>query len=225
MNNQFSRNGYKTKKKSGSPKQPNLNWYRLAILLLGLAVVTGGSIVGYQYHKYPKRFPALVAFSERVNIWWVERKARIETKMTKVALVKPKSKHKSSAPEPVHFEFYTMLPNVGAAVPVAEAKPEPVKSIFDQDSLEREFTQEMSKSAYIIQTGMFSNAASAEKMSQTLTEDGLAPKIVKAYLDEHLVYRVQLGPYDEKNKISDAQSKLAARGIHGTLRKVGERFA
>jgi cell division protein FtsN len=72
---------------------------------------------------------------------------------------------------------------------------------------------------------MYSNAASADKTRQALTEDGLAVKVVKAYIDERLVYRVQVGPYQEQDQVSEAQVKLAARGIHGVIRKSEEKFA
>jgi cell division protein FtsN len=219
MNKQFSRNSYRTKKHSG--------WrgYRIATLLILLIAIIGGGTVTYQYHRQPQRFPALQAFSTHVSVWWAERKARIENKMAnsneklnKVAVVKAKAK--KSQPESLHFEFYTMLPNDGV-----EPSEERVKSIFNQASLEREFAQAATKTSYIIQTGIYSNATTAENMRQTLSTEGLASKVVKAYIDERLVYRIQVGPYTDQDKISAAQSKLAARGIHGALRKMGDKIA
>lgn len=219
MNKQFSRKGYRAKKSTG------WHGFRIAILLLVLIATIGGGVLTYQYHREPKRFPGLQAFSLRVNTWWVERKARIESKMANSheklnQVVSVKSRAAASQSDAVHFEFYTMLSNEDV-----ESSDEKVKSIFNHDSIEREFAQTVTKTSYVIQTGIYSNAASADNVRQTLTEDGLASKVVKAYIDERLVYRVQVGPYEDQEKISAAQSKLAARGIHGALRKVGDNIA
>lgn len=218
MRRHYSRNNRRTREKQG-------NRYYSVILLAGVVLLIGGVTLLYQYHRTPEKFPRMEAFSARVNAWWVERKARIGNKLAdsheKMNKVASTVKAKPSPPESLHFEFYSMLPNGGGSTaPAEESVP-----IFSHDSLERELAQEMKKSAFIIQTGIYSNVASADKAREMLAEDGLAAKVVKAYMDERLVYRVQVGPYEEKDQLNDAQSKLAARGIHGTLRKVGDKIA
>lgn len=218
MSRQSSRNNRRIREKEG-------NRYRVAVILVALIVLVGG---GVMYVGWAKRSAAQQSFIAKVNTWWVERKARIASKLVKshekTSQPTVASSGKSSEPESLHFEFYNMLPNHDATMTVesTEAKSAP---IFSQDSLERELAQEVKKTAFIIQTGIYSNAASANKIRQELAEEGLASKVVKAYMDEHLVYRVQVGPYQEKDKISDAQSKLAARGIHCVLRKSEEKLA
>jgi len=218
-----------------SKKKATSNWHlhRLVIVLVVMTTVIGSGVVGYQYHKHPKQYPGLMAFSAKVDKWWLERKARIasvtksQENTQKLASAKPKTKSHANEAESVHFEFYTMLSNSGA-VNVAQPnndREEKVKSIFNQDSLEREFAQELTKTTYVVQTGLFSNAELADKAQQVLAKEGLASKVVKAYMDDHLVYRIQMGPYEEKDKLNEVQAKLAARGMHGTIHKTEEKLA
>lgn len=216
MSKQFSRSHRRAKEKSGHRNR------NLAIFM-ALVLTVSGAVT---YMTWSHGSDTRQAFSERASTWWAERKARIATKVaeSKQNISKPivASKAKSSAPEPLHFEFYNMLPNSNASVAAVTTES---PSIFNHDNLEREFAKTVEKTSYVIQTGIYSNATSADKTRESLVEEGLAVKVVKAYIDERLVYRIQVGPYQEKDQINEAQSKLAARGIHGVLRKTEEKFA
>lgn len=212
MNRQFNRNYRRLN------REKHANRYRI------LAVFAAALLVGFMgYIGWASQSKSKQAFTARVQTWWIERKARIASQFAKPqdksAQVAAAKKTTSSTPEPVHFEFYSMLPNPSATVST-EASP-----IFNHDNLEREFAKTVKKTAYVIHTGIYSNAASADKTRQVLAGEGLATKIVKAYIDDRLVYRVQIGPFEEKERVSAAQSKLAARGMHGVLRKIEEKIA
>jgi len=221
MNRHFSR-------RSSRVKQQDRSWLRVTFAFASVAVIISTSTVGYLYHREPKRFPSLMAFSARADVWWQERKTRIGDKLAKQQenahkVVAAAKKRKSADVEDVHFEFYTMLPNMNAPV-ATESSSSSSGPIFNHDALEREFAQSI-KTAYVIQTGIYSNVAQADKTQQVLVQEGLASKVVKAYIDERLVYRVQVGPYEDKNQLTAAQSKLAELGIHATVRKSGDKVA
>lgn len=166
-------------------------------------------------------------------------------------------------PPPIHFEFYTALPNMQVKVDTSnenEAKnfkpnmPVNTKTelalsnhlnqattgnsekvivdanksssvttnvnIVSANELERELSAQIQQDAYIVQIGIFKNAAAAERYRQSMAQLEYKLAVVKTMLAEKEVYRVQLGPFSDKTQAKLAQQRLLKKGLSGIVRKV-----
>jgi len=90
---------------------------------------------------------------------------------------------------------------------------------LDPKELEKDFAHKIAKQTYIIQVATFSTSASANAFSQRLSEKQYKAEVVKAYIGERKVYRVQVGPFSSKNQLREAEEALKKQGIDGIVRK------
>ena len=106
MNRQIHRNHRRNREKHAIH-------YRIAAVFAAFLLIGFIVYIGWASHSDTRQ-----AFAGRVQAWWAERKARIASQFAhpqaKVTQAAATPKTKSSTPEPVHFEFYSMLPNPGA---------------------------------------------------------------------------------------------------------------
>src|SRR4029078_10203951 len=92
------------------------------------------------------------------------------------------------------------------------------QSIFDAEKLQlalkNEFKQIDNQSTvsnnnhYILQMGVFKNAAGAERLRASLAKSGFSVKVGKTVLAGKEVYSVQIGPFINKNQAVLAQRQL-----------------
>jgi len=104
------------------------------------------------------------------------------------------------------------------------------QSIFDAEKLQlalkNEFNQIDTQSSarnnnhYILQMGIFKNAAGAERLRASLVKSGFSVKVVKTALAGKAVYSVQVGPFITKNQAVLAQRQLQKKSVNGIVRKI-----
>ena len=92
-------------------------------------------------------------------------------------------------------------------------------SIVNADELEQEFAKQIKRITYVIQVGVFKNAADAERYKRSLAEAGFAANMVKLIVGQNQVYHVQLGPYSNKSQTKAIQQQLQKKGFSGLIRK------
>lgn len=236
------RTNYAAKRNTG---RPHRRWLILGAVLI---LMVGGSL---QYIYVAKHHPERLAqFSEQVSgfrHWFVDRKARLQTGLDKKLTDIKTLSAKKTEDEEVHFEFYTALPamqmsvaeaNLETKAPasagvVTDDKKKPAatlspmkslaaKSLFlDPAELEQDFAKRFTQQTYVIQLGVFSTAAAAEAFKEKLSSERYSAAVVKAYVGERHVYRVQLGPFASKDQVETAQHDLRKKGIDGIVRKIG----
>lgn len=90
-----------SKKRYSEKRAAKYRLRRIIYLVLGLILL--GSIGAGIYHY--KEQPYFVSLKK----WFAERKNHLQTNMVKV---KQLAANKEAPPEPIHFEFYTALPNM-----------------------------------------------------------------------------------------------------------------
>ena len=117
------------------------------LLLLGVVFLV------YQYRKPPRGFPAISAYTHKLKAWMSERKSHLQQGLKEKTIQKPKLAHKNELREPVHFEFYTALPNMQMAprelaekVPVPSHDVKASQTIINAEELEREFAERIKAS-------------------------------------------------------------------------------
>lgn len=210
------------------------------ITALWLTVVVAG-ILGfgiYQYKTTGWDFSALSASLTRVKTWINDHKNKPRME------ARAKSESKMSATEPpLHFEFYTTLPNMRlaesevtqnekkeAAAVVGETKPLSIKknaAIVTPDELERELGGDLKSATstteqFAVQVGVFRSIAAAEQYQGKLREAGFHATVAAFGADKKNLYRVQLGPYANKNKASLLKHELGTHGINGVIYKLNK---
>lgn len=104
------------------------------------------------------------------------------------------------------------------------------QSIFNAEKLQlalkNEFHQIDAQTAahenshYVLQMGIFKNAAGAERMRASLVKSGFSVKVVKTALTGKEVYSVQIGPFITKNQAVLAQRQLQKKSVNGIVRKI-----
>ena len=121
-------------------------------------------------------------------------------KAAKTAKAKPKPEHSSTT----KFDFYTLLPEREVIVPV------------ERDDVDSEPTQAM---RYILQAGSFKSAADADRLRARLILLGLDARIEDVSANGELWHRVQVGPFEDRSRLSKARGILVDQGIDTLLLK------
>lgn len=228
MDKDFSR------KKLSVSRTAKSRW-RLLVLIL---ILVGG--VGIFFLSSILHGPAFLAsFYSQARVWLVERKANLQHGLAK-KIEKPKtplvSKH--DAEPPIHFEFYSALPNMQVSVPSMavenDSPSQPVinktandiaksyaatptlASISNADELAQEVSTHIKQITYFVQLGLFRNKALAEHYRKTFSHEGLGA--IKTSAVDKNFYRVQLGPFITKEQAKQIQQQLRKKGINAIVR-------
>lgn len=212
--------------------QSSIKWSWVAFFLIFLITVVGASVLVFQYRHHPENFPKLNAYFEQVNGWLAEHKSHLHQKVIKVKQVATND----DGEKQIHFEFYTTLPNAQMRVaesvdvdtpteaPAKTSRPKMAKSkspsIINADELEREFSTQLQQNSYVVQLATFQNQAGAERYRTLLSQSGFEARVVKLGSADKPIYRVQIGPFNNKEQAKLAQRQLLKKGMSGIIRKI-----
>lgn len=199
---------------------------RWVLIACVFVILIGGIGLGLSIAKrHPERFAEFSQHIAKVKQWFVERKGRLQNGLDrKISTIKELSA-KKEADQDVHFEFYTALPAMQISKPLVSSTPSikapAAKSLFlDPAELERDFANRISHQRYVIQLGIFSTLKAAEAFSQSVKVEHYTTEVIKAYVGERQMYRVQLGPFVSKELVETTQRDLRKKGMDGIVRKV-----
>lgn len=197
----------------------------------------------YHYKTAGWDFSALSESVGRVKNWIAAHKNKPHDP-------RPKVSNKLVAEQPLHFEFYTALPTMQLATPETpsiEAKPEAVvvkappkiiskvepknviittnTAIVTADEIERELSKHLQaapagKEEFAVQVGVFKSIVAAKHYQETVSQAGFKSSVATLVAGKKNLYRVQLGPFGEKNKATLLKHELAAKGINGVIYKI-----
>lgn len=163
-----------------------------------------------------------------IKLWFSERKNHLKTSFVKVKKIAISEKKPAL---PVHFEFYTALPNMQVTVDspesvtqavnqIHQAKPETIaNAVTNAGELEQQFEQALAQSHYVIQLGVFTSAEAAERYKMLLKNKGFSVVVIRL-TKKKITYRVQLGPFLNKDQAYLTQHELQKQGFGGIVRKV-----
>ena len=222
------------------------SWRDRLDLLSWLGIFTIVLIAAFVLVKINKphmrNFSAFSSSLTRFTTWIAERKNHLHQGIAKV---KQLAENKTDTSEPVHFEFYTTLPNMQVTMsnPVASNDNQAVANnntprptivstqktsvkmltadaIVNADELEKELAHELKQETYVIQVGIFHDTEAAEHYRKSLADAGFTASITKVALKGKTSYRVQLGPFANKNQTKIVQQRLQKKGLNGLIRKV-----
>lgn len=98
-------------------------------------------------------------------------------------------------------------------------------AIVDEKELEQDLSDHLSdqikQNEYIVQLGIFKNPNTAERFRASLSDTGFNVKVTKIINPKREVYRVQAGPFSNKDQAKGAQRLLQKKGINGILKFIG----
>lgn len=223
------------RKKTSSKKESSFSWggLMLASLLLGVMIL---GVLTYRYKHQSLKSQTLITGFSKIESWFKQHTERFHKVATQTKPQKPKTTtaHKEDR-EQIHFEFYTALPNMQVSTPaLLENKPEvkkkaaalvekvvePTKSsalknvvVVSQDELEQEFSDRLQQKNYIVQLGIFQTQGAAERYQKSLSHQGLKAKVAKGMIADKEIYRVQLGPFNQKDQAKLTEKLLQKKGI------------
>lgn len=194
----------------------------------------------YREHSLISTFiPSNVSlYVEQMKSWIAERRNHLHKNLEKVKQV---AVRKGDPSPPIHFEFYTALPNMQVPIPESAKSEEsvvaaanqshkitpPIKkpsvnvantTIFDADRLQRAFKEELNQNQYVIQLGIFKKASTAERFKLSLNQSGVSANLVHVTLAGDKAFCVQLGPYETKDQAKLMQHRLQQKKINGIVR-------
>lgn len=227
-----------TKRKVSAKKITSSHWRRVMGVTLFVAFFSGLGFLFFQYKKNTLS-SFFSSYFGQVENWIAARKnhlqkglANDENKTKK----KPVIAQKNPPPRPIHFEFYTALPNMQVDMPtpiVEMKKPEVVKTVAEKkkqtskniavvsaEELEKELAEHFKQANYIVQLGVFRTSAAAYKYHKAMTEAGFQASVVPLRSAQKETYRVQLGPFFNKLEAKGAQLKLKKQGMDGIVLKL-----
>lgn len=192
----------------------------------------------FQYKEKMFNTPFISSFFSRAQIWIAARKNHLQKGVVRDTAAKTQSfaVSKHQAPAPIHFEFYTALPNMQVTLPapvmevqkkedrVAAVKKSPAVNkvvVVSAEELEKELSRHFMQNTYVLQLGVFRHAASADSYHKTLAAAGFDASIITLRRAEKETYRVQLGPFLNKVQAKEMQRKLLEKGMEGVILKTG----
>ena len=73
---------------------------------------------------------------------------------------------------------------------------------------------------YIISTGVFKNAAGAEKFRLSTVKSGWTARVININMAKTRAYSVQVGPFNSKNQAMLVQHQLQMKSVNGIIRKL-----
>lgn len=135
----------------------------------------------------------------------------------------------------------TTVPATPAPAPVPNIRPviamnhpqlpdhiDKAQTLFDSAQLQRalknEFLHAPVKQApvhqYVLQLGIFKNAAGAEKFRSSFAKSGYSARVVKFAIAKGIAYSVQAGPFTSKNQALLTQRQLQKKNVNSILRKL-----
>ncbi|QJD60091.1 SPOR domain-containing protein [Pseudomonas sp. gcc21] len=127
--------------------------------------------------------------------------------------VQPKKPAKPAEPQP-RYDFYTLLPESEQLVPEhsvpKQAPPQPAKK--------EEAAKPQDRTRFFLQAGSFRKRNDADRVRAQILLLGLDVKLEDAKLgDGETWYRVQVGPFQDRSSVNQAQKTLAGNGYDNLL--------
>lgn len=116
----------------------------------------------------------------------------------------------AAQPPKPRFDFYKMLPKQ-----TIDVEPEPAAPPGSTKSTPPESTRQY----YVLQAGSFRQLDDAERRRAELLFLGLEPTVEETIDDKGRLYRVKIGPFESRSKMSKARSLTAGQNIDTLLLK------
>ncbi|MGH1449033.1 MAG: SPOR domain-containing protein [Pseudomonadaceae bacterium] len=124
------------------------------------------------------------------------------------------------ASEEPRYDFYTLLPESEVIVPQASLPEPPVSADPDsnQDAETATATAQAAGPRFFLQAGSFRKQTEADRVRAQILLLGLDVRLEDARLDSGDVwYRVQVGPFTDRNALDQAQQVLTGNGFDNLL--------
>lgn len=117
------------------------------------------------------------------------------------------------------YEFYTLLPESEVMVPESAVPEKPASAAATPDTeVTEEPTPTASDTRFFLQAGSFRKQSDADRVRAQIILLGLNVQLEPARLsDGDTWYRVQVGPFHDREKLNQAQSTLAGNGFDNLL--------
>lgn len=129
----------------------------------------------------------------------------------------PAPSQTSKATEEPRYDFYTLLPESEVIVPQAGV-PETKPGSEEDTPAVTDAAAEEAGTRFFLQAGSFRQQAEADRVRAQILLLGLDVRLEDARLDSGDVwYRVQVGPFTDRNKLSQAQQVLTGNGFDNLL--------
>ena len=238
MDRNFTKTTFAVRRPPESGGKPR--WALLIGVIVGFMVILGFVIYLYK-HQTMKSF-SLSLLSSRFTSFLDDSQKGTPAEPKRLAA------HTNKVEPQVHFEFYHTLPNVQLELPNAIVMAKntnqhatqvitPHKPLVDKtnrtssnlasafvvapEELERELSNQL-KQKYLIQLGVFRGNLAAKRYHNKLTRAGLKVSIVKIKLGKEDVYRIQQGPFFDKDRAKSMQKMLHQKGIASLVIKANQ---
>lgn len=126
------------------------------------------------------------------------------------APAKPERQRPEEKPE-LHFDFYTILPEMEIAVPEPEAAGKPAAAPVRIDKPGR----------YVLQTGSFRKYEEADRLKASLALLGVEATIQTVTINnQDTWHRVRIGPYIDLDQLNRVRTRLREHDIKAILLKL-----
>lgn len=135
----------------------------------------------------------------------------LDTKAINLTQTKPSQATPVVAPTPppkIHFDFYTMLPQMKVTV----AQPSG-NALGGDDNEDAPKTGDY----YILQVGSVTSEADAKKLQDSLKLEGFKAIVNPLARGDTTWYRIQIGPYSDYQMAQNAEASLQEQQLNGVI--------
>jgi cell division protein FtsN len=215
------------KNKPGSPRQRGGFAMGLIVgLLVGLALALGVALYVTKVpvpfvNKVPQRTSEQDAAEIERNKNW-DPNAPLAGKVVKPVLPAPAASEPATSPSPV------LPPPVEPPAAAVTPKParDPAAILNGQTapaSAPRSAKSGNEAFTYFVQAGAFARTEEAEQQRAKLAMMGFPAKVTEREQSGRTVYRVRLGPFEQKDDADATQDRLQSAGVEAALVRVENR--
>jgi cell division protein FtsN len=180
------------------------------ILVLG---ITGFGF--YQYKHQPQRFLALTDCYQKLTNWMTERKHHLNQSIQVVKQIAVKD----AAEQPVHFEFYTALPNMKMELATAENLNSSVSAPAPKKVLPTTAATAVPDTKITALSPAVATLAEIKTKSPFVSPEELERQMSRE-LDTSTQYVLQLGVFRAADAAQKLRSALVAAGFHAVVSKM-----
>ncbi|OGT38546.1 MAG: hypothetical protein A3F11_04640 [Gammaproteobacteria bacterium RIFCSPHIGHO2_12_FULL_37_14] len=210
------------KKKQLKQNRTSLVTYRWIVTMsvLILIVFGGGVFVFYESIQFKLSVPLATSFIQ-IKSWLLTHKSNNKNERKSKTI----AGDQQDIPIPIRFEFYTTLPAMRIANPpetiqkVAENLQQKTAIVVNTHELEQSLLAAINQDLYIVQLKTFQNTSLAMRYQKKLLKLGYKAKVVKIILSQKIAYRVQLGPFLNKEQANTLLFRLQKAGYDGMVQK------
>jgi cell division septation protein DedD len=215
--------------KQSSKKRSSRKWVVIGMVVL-VVLIGSGLFIKFEVMPVLSGNPAVSAFFSRIHAIFANHSDANATHPVDA---------KTDPESDIHFSFYSELPKMRFEVSkpqeavavshepekkINKVEATPITQKADDETSQQQasasVTTQPEESGYVLQFGLFKDAAGASQLRLSLLLSGIETEVKKTQDQQQDIYRVQQGPYSNASEAKSFQQKWHKKGVESMVKKL-----